>query len=329
VHERILDGPTAPPIFGELARNGCAALALMLAAVGFTYPLAYRRRVRQLIEGARAIDSPSHASALLRRVLHAWVLRTSGQRAIFHFVSQTILRAQRHRVMLALYGGLAIALTLSNLMILRIGAGHLRIGLVAYGIRMAVPIMGFWTVIALSSIVSAPIDRRGSWLFRVVLGRPGPDHLAGARKMITLWAMLVSLTTVVILHAWSPANMRTHLVTTGQALVAIAVSLLLTDVWLFPMRTIPFTHLRTSLITDFPLMVARYFILFPLFVILVVHQERWIEASVAHLIGAALLVIAAHALLMKIHDGDLDQGAMDTLPTEGDPLFQRLGLRDS
>ena len=32
-----------------------------------------------------------------------------AQRAIFHFISQTILRAQRQRVMLAMYGGLAIA----------------------------------------------------------------------------------------------------------------------------------------------------------------------------------------------------------------------------
>ena len=55
IYERLLAGPSAAPVFDELARIGFYALFVMLACTLLTYPLAYRRRVRQLIEGASAV----------------------------------------------------------------------------------------------------------------------------------------------------------------------------------------------------------------------------------------------------------------------------------
>jgi hypothetical protein len=116
IYELLLIGPSAPAVFHELARTGCYALLLMLCCTLLTYPLAYRRKVRQLIEGGRAIAARKRSVAPIQHILHATVLRVPAERAIFHFVSQTILRAQRQRVMLAMYGGLSIALTLSDML---------------------------------------------------------------------------------------------------------------------------------------------------------------------------------------------------------------------
>src|SRR5580704_4345042 len=126
IYERLLMGPSAPAIFHELARIGCYALLVMLTCAVLSYPLAYRRRVRQLIEGGKAIDAPSRAAAPFQHLLQATILRLPAQRAIFHFISQTILRTQRQRVMLAMYGGLGIALTLSDVLVFRVGGGHVR-----------------------------------------------------------------------------------------------------------------------------------------------------------------------------------------------------------
>ena len=52
VYERIMGGPSSEPIFHSLAKTGCWAVLLMAVCSLVTYPLAYRRRVRQLIEGA-------------------------------------------------------------------------------------------------------------------------------------------------------------------------------------------------------------------------------------------------------------------------------------
>ena len=125
IYERLLLGPSAPAIFHELARTGCYALLAMLAATVLTYPLAYRRRVRQLIEGGRAVNTRSRRTATpFQWILQATILRLPAQRAIFHFISQTILRAQRQRVMLAMYGGLGVALTLSEMLVFHVGGGH-------------------------------------------------------------------------------------------------------------------------------------------------------------------------------------------------------------
>jgi hypothetical protein len=329
IYERLLMGPSAPGIFHELARTGCYALLVVLACAVLTYPLAYRRRVRQLIEGGRAVATPGRTAAPFQRILQATVLRLPAQRAIFHFISQTILRSQRQRVMLAMYGGLAIALTLSDMLIFRVGDGHVRPVLLPSGIRSAIPVMVFWTVAGLRSVLASPIDRRGAWLFRVIIGRPNTGHLAGARVWVTLWAAVIGLAAAIALHALSPESLQSHLVSADQLLIAIGVSILLADIYLFSVRSVPFTHLRKSSITDLPLVIVRYVVLFPLLVAILVHNETWIEANPLHLIKALLFLVAAHVLLLKTHARSLLQSTLDTPSDEADEFPLRLGLRDT
>ena len=329
IYERLLAGPSALPVFGELAHIGCYALLLMLACTLLTYPLAYRRRVRQLVEGASAAATPNRSAAPIHHLLHATVLLHPPQRAIFHFISQTILRSQRQRVMLAMFGGLGIALTLAEMLILRVAAGHIRPALLPSGIRSAVPIITFWTIVGLRSVLSAPVDRRGSWLFRVLIGRPRSGHLAGTRIWIMIWALLISLGTALCLHALSPVSLKISRIMAGQLVVAIGASFLLTDIFLFSVRTVPFTHLRKSAITDLPLAVVRYFVLFPIFVALVVHQENRIEVSNSHILETLLILATVHFLLQRANVRYLQQFTVDTPQDEADEFPQRLGLRDT
>ena len=329
IYERLLLGPSAPAVFHELARDGCYSLLLMLACTVLTYPLAYRRRVRQLIEGGRAIDTPSRTTVPFQRVLQATILRLPAQRAIFHFIGQTILRAQRQRVMLAMYGGLGIALTLSDMLVFRVGAGHVRPVLLPSGIRSAVPVMVFWTVAGLRSVLASPIDRRGAWLFRVIIGRPNAGHFAGTRVWVTLWAAIIGLATAIVLHALSPQSLQSRLTMLDQLLIAIGISFLLADIFLFSVRNVPFTHIRKSSITDLPLVIVRYVVLFPLLVAVLVHNETWIEVSVPHLLKTFFFLVAAHLVLLKTHDRSLLQSTLDTPPDEADEFPQRLGLRDT
>ena len=328
IYERILMGPSAPAIFHELARIGCYALLVMLACAVLTYPLAYRRRVRQLIEGGRAIDTPSRTAAPFQRILQATVLPLPAQRAIFHFISQTILRAQRQRVMLAMYGGLGIALTLSEMLVFRVGGGQVRPALLPSGIRSAIPVMIFLTVAGLRSVLTSSVDRRGAWLFRVIIGRPNAGHFSGTRVWVTLWAAFIGLATAIILRALSPESLGSRLTTINQLLVAVGVSFLLADILLFSVRSVPFTHLRKSSITDLPLVIVRYFVLFPLLITIIVHNETWIEASAPHFVKALFSLIGAHLLLLKTHARSLSQSTLDTPPDEADEFPQRLGLRD-
>jgi hypothetical protein len=329
VYECLFAGASAPAIFHLLARTGCYALLLLLACAVLTYPLAYRRRVRQLIEGTAATGTASRTSHWIRHLLHSTILRHPANRAVFHFISQTILRSQRQRVILAMFGGLSIALTLAQMVILRVEPGHISLALLPSGIRAAIPIMVFFTVVGLRSVLSAPVDRRGSWLFGVLIGRPRSDHLAGTSIWITLCALTISLGTVLLLHSLSPASLKLSNIAIGQLLVALGLSFLLSDLLLFSVRTIPFTHLHKGSVNDLPLAVFRYFVLFPIFVSIVVYKETWIESNAMHLFATLFVFTAAHLLLRRAHAHFLTQSTLDTPPDETEEFPQRLGLRDS
>jgi hypothetical protein len=329
VYERIMGGPASPEIFHSLARTGCYAVLLVIGCTLLTYPLAYRRRVRQLIEGARAADSSLHSSAAVDGLLHTAVLRLPQHRAIFHFISQTILRYQRQRVMLALYGGLCVALAVAEMLVLRVGDGHIRPALLPAGIRAAIPVLVFWTVAGLCSVLSAPVDRRGAWVFNIVLGRARAEHLAGARLWITLWSALVGVGAIGVLHLLSPGSLQGEHVMAGQLIVVVGMAFLLTDLFLFSVRTIPFTSLKKSAITDMPLAIVRYVIAFPMLIAATVHMESWIEASTRHLVETALLFAAAHLLLEGSQRQSVQRSGLDMVESETNEFPQSLGLRDA
>jgi hypothetical protein len=50
------------------------------------------------------------------RLLHATLLRISASWAVFHFISQTLLRVQRYRIYLILCGGMGLALVAAGVL---------------------------------------------------------------------------------------------------------------------------------------------------------------------------------------------------------------------
>ncbi len=328
IYESLLAGSSALPIFHQLAQTGCYALLLALACALFTYPLAYRRRVRQLIEGGGTVLARKRSVAPLRSMFERFILRRPEQRAIFYFIRQTILRAQRQRVMLAMYGGLGFAIALSGMVVLQVTGSHVRLALLPDGIRSAAPIVAFWTVAGLASVLSTSIDPRGAWLFRMVLGRPGPHHLAGTRIWVMFWAVLISASTVLLLHEFSPAPLRTPLALTGQLVVALSVSLILTELFLYRVRTIPFTHMRKSSIADFPMVGVRYLILFPILLSILLDVQKGNEQSISHLVKTVLLLLDAYILIRFLYARSMRQSTLDTPFSEDDEFPQGLGLRD-
>jgi hypothetical protein len=112
-------------------------------------------------------------------------------------------------------------------------------------------------------------------------------------------------------------------------IVAVGLAFLLTDLFLFSVRKIPFTSVRKSAITDMPLAIVRYVIAFPMFVALTVHFEGWIEASTRHLIETALLFAVAHLLLEGAQTQSVRRSTLDMVESEADDFPQSLGLRDA
>jgi len=327
VYERLLWGSAAPLVFTELARTAVLATATVFALAVLTYPHAYARRTRQLIEGGIAAHRRSTVAQACRSVLHLTLLRSPQQRAIYHFISQTLLRTQRLHLYLSIYTGLGISLVLSGLLLLRIQPGHINFAFSTYGIGNAIPILAFWIAIGLRTALNAPIGRQGSWLFRVVHGDPLREHIHAVHLWVVVCVSTVTIAAALLLHRLAPSGLQGLWPLTTQLLVAVGLSVLLTDIFFLRAKDIPFTVTRQPSTKDLPISFVRYFVVFPAFALYISDREPWVEANPAHIAIALSLVVAFHVLLRTMHNRYFI--GRETNPPQSDSvLAHRLGLQE-
>ena len=191
MYQRILEGPAALPIFAELARiGGLATLAAGAVALG-SYPLAYARRVRALVEGAASRSMRNRMAAPLNALLHATAVRPPVRRAVFHFIGQTLLRVPRYRIYLVLYGGVGLSVVAASVLRFSIQGQHLRVGVSADGIRVAIAVVAFWVIAGMRAAFVSSGNRQGSWALRIVHGQP--PHFDAAIEELTAAKVWVAL----------------------------------------------------------------------------------------------------------------------------------------
>jgi hypothetical protein len=328
VYESHVAGSSSPPVFTLLAKTGCLATAVMVALTIALYPLAYWRRRRYLVEGSGASDTRNLAAAPINRLLHATLLQNPVQRGIYHFISYGLLRTQRHRVYLAMYCGLGLALLLACAVLLKLSHGHLGLALSPDGLRTAIPIAAFWTIAGLRTAFLSPMDRRGGWVFRVILGKPEVAQLAATTLWILPFVLLLTLGMVALISLVASPGLFDWKPAASQAFVAIGLCVLLTDALFLKVTSIPFTGERREPATNLVFILLQYFGFFPPLVLLTVALEPWLEASVWHVAGALGCIVAAHLVMRKVHrkNADYYAGLID-LDDDEEEFPQRLGLR--
>jgi uncharacterized membrane protein YwzB len=328
IYERLVAGSSSLPVFTMLAKTGCVATTVAVALTIASYPLAYWRRMRYLVEGSGASDTHNLVVLPINKLLHATLLRNPVQRGIYHFISSGLLRTQRHRVYLAMYGGLGLALLLACVVLLKFAHGHLGLALSPDGLRAAVPIAAFWAIAGLRTAFLSPMDRRGGWVFRVILGKPGVAQLAATTLWILPYVLLLTLAMVALISLVAPLELRAWRPAMSQTLVAVGLCLLLTDALFLKVTSIPFTGERRAPATNLAFILLQYFGFFPPLVLLTIALEPWLEASVWHMAAAVGCTVAAHLVMRSIHRKNADYYAnLIDLDDDEEEFPQRLGLR--
>jgi hypothetical protein len=328
VYERLLAGSSALPVFTRLAKTGCLATFLVIALAILSYPLAYRRRTRHLVEGSGALSTLNLAAAPIRHLLHLTLLRNGVQRGIYHFISYSLLRTQRHRVYLAIYGGVGLALMTACVLFLKLGHGHVAFALSPDGLRAAVPIVAFWIIAGLRTAFLSPADRRGAWLFRVILGRPGQTQLATAKLWVLLCGLVLTLGIVALVSVIIPPPLRGWRSATSQALVAVGLCLLLTEALFLKVRAIPFTGAAEAPATNLAFILLQYFGFFPPLVLLTLSLEPWLEANLWHATGTIAIIVAGLLWMRAVYRTNVDYYTnLIDLDDDEEEFPQRLGLR--
>jgi hypothetical protein len=333
IYQRLLEGPSALPIYARLAQTGCAALIVTIAVAILAYPLAYLRRVRQLIIGPGTHDTRNLAALPVHGLLHATLLRSPVSRAVFHFIGQTLLRVPRYRIYLVLYGGVGLSVLVASVLRLIVAHGQVHAEVSPDGIRASIAIVAFWTIAGLRMAFVSPGNRQGSWAFRIVHGRPpeldtAMHQLRAAKLWVSLWAAITTFGTLLALRPLAPPELLTLPATASLFLIAAGMCLLLTDLLFLYVKTVAFTGDPAREQPNLALTLLKFFTFLPIIVWIPVASEPWLEKSIPHLVLTVVVIGLAHFGLEFLHRRIIQEHCnMPGLEDDEEDFPMKLGLR--
>jgi hypothetical protein len=240
--------------FGRLAVG--ATLASAVLAVGL-YASTYGVLSRRALED-RAPQRTGLVRAWTRRILEhsIWGSRGPVRKAVRQFSIRTIARSRTHRMMLAVYAGVALAVVISSavsVMMRADGAGLWRPGLAMLSMPL---VFQFFLLIAIRVITAIPSEPKARWVFRACEPQDRVSAVSGTRdtmmRLVVLPTALFAL--VQGLLFWDVGAAIAHAAFCGTA------GTLLTELLLVRTAKLPFAC------TYYPGK-ARVFGLWPLYVI--------------------------------------------------------------
>jgi hypothetical protein len=293
VYERLLHGDAAPAFAQELSRYAYRAVGISAAVAMATYPLAWERMRRAAIEGTSG--KRSEPPRWIASVLH-WMVREPGERAVFHFIGQTITRNNKYQVYLAMYCGTGLAFATACAVTLH--AKDASWALSQKGLHALMPLLVFWTVTGLRAAFAFPLNLAAAWVYRVTrVTNAAMNECARAARR---WALLCALGVVACVAALLAGlgwNARELLVEVASG---VGLAVLLTDAFFMFLQSIPFARPRMPGKTSLPLMLTLYIGVLPVFLFEMVRLETALERSVVKLLFVACGVAVAHAVLVRL-----------------------------
>jgi hypothetical protein len=317
IYQRIMYG-AAPP-FDLLAMRGIIATLTTITITCVTYPIAYRRKVRLVMEGSAATAQRRGFFNTITDTIVPFIVRNPIQRGVFRFIGQTLWRSRRPRAMIAIFLSIGIALAFASMITIEPSGIAFRYD----GALVSIAIVAFWLTFALRAAFASPVDQRGSWIFRSILGRE-KSLVLDVQKHWTVYAVLFVSTVV------SATFLACGAISISQfplaVLICTAVAILTTDFYGRHASAIPFTQAMKTTQHERPLAAVRYLVVFPF---LMKWEVRWMQMNLIWLSFLLLDMYILHRYLVRVaedwrandFDGNLDDSDPDEFPTS-------LGLRE-
>jgi hypothetical protein len=315
LYEYLALGQSAPADSATLAGTGVIATALACTVAVAAYPLAWQRQKKRALEGAS--QTRTLQRGIVAPILYRTLFRHPQQRAVFHFLTQTITRFPRYQVYLALYSGVGFALALASILTLRPdsgqGPGHsLILTLWQPGLHALIPLLLFWMILGLKAAFAFPADMQARWVFPMNLVAEEAGRAARSAKN---WLLLCCALLVAVILAFLLAIHWSYWDLAIQGLAGICLSLLLTNLFFLGRTRIPFTSPRLPGRTNLAQVFVLYLAVFPTVVLSTVNLELQAERNAA-LLYKSLLYTAIALAILKLADHLAQKGIIADLPEE-------------
>jgi hypothetical protein len=306
IYQRVLEGPAALPIYGTLAQIGIASTLAVTVLAALSYPIAYTRRVRRLVEGSSSRSTNNRAIRPLTLLLHATVVRPPVRRAVFHFISQTLLRVPRYRIYLVLYGGAGLSVVVATVLRFTVVHGQVHTEVSADGIRVSITVIAFWVIAGMRMAFASNGNQRGSWIFRIVHGRPPQFHpalqqLLAAKTWVLITSLIITITACFASRLIAPPALLTWPAVLAQFLMAIGICVLLTDAFFLNVTSIAFTGKPPQQRPNLALSVLQFVTAVSFLSWFTLVLQPALQSGPRGFLIVAALMLAAHLLFRHRH----------------------------
>ena len=289
LYQQLLHGNAAPAFAREMTQYALRGTAIAGGMVLLTYPLAWTRMRRMAMEGGS--HGRRQPSRWLAGLLHG-VVRRPGERAVFHFIGQTIRRNNRYQVYLAMYCGTGLALAVACAVTFHVNGGRIQPALSDKGLHAMMPLLLFWVIAGLRTAFAFPLNLAAGWIFRIT-GVNTRECSAAARRWV-LWcaaAVMYCILGVLAMAGWDARHLLV------QAVCGLCLCVFLIDGFFSLQQSVPFNRPRMPGRTSLPLMLTLYVGVFPPFIFLVIYMESRMEKNLMKLLVLVFVIAAIHAAL--------------------------------
>jgi len=191
--------------FDALSARATRTIALVCPLALAAFSLAFHRYNRRIVEQPDIAPSDrSHPSMRLVTWFARQLIPRPIERAIVLFTARTIARSRHHRLLLAAYGGVGLAVALAYARDLLYGShSYERLWINPRWNHPNAPllvgslVMLFFAIMAARAVFSQPIALRANWIFRITAVEPAGSYFAAVRKA------LLALVAAPMLLAWA------------------------------------------------------------------------------------------------------------------------------
>jgi pimeloyl-ACP methyl ester carboxylesterase len=266
-----LNGPMHP-VFGHLASRALWNLAIAFSVAATVSGLAWLRHLRRIIEQPDIVPADrSHPAARIVTFLAAKCLSKPIDRAILLFTARTIARSRQHRLLLAAYGGIGLAIALAYAKSRLYGYSKESWYQVNVPLLFGSLVLLSFTVLGVRAVFVLPISNPSSWIFRITaVYRPASYFAAVRKSLFGLTAIPVWIVSAILYFAiWPFRPALEHMA------VLVLIGILLVERSLHKFRKIPFACSYLPGKANLKVALGAYGILFMFAADGGVHIEFW------------------------------------------------------